>query len=80
MAIATYYAKQLYRNHIYMGCIRDPEQVMTDFNNDINRFVPVHFSCNGSNRIFATFVHDNELIFYELPIDWNNRNGGNNNV
>ena len=70
MENATYYAKKVYQNHIFMGCIMDPETVIKEFKTDIEKYVPAHFSSNGSNRIFATFIHDNTMVFYELPIDY----------
>ena len=66
----AYYAKKVYTNHIFMGCINDPETVIKDFKKHIDLFLPVHFSCNDSNRIFATFIDNDSIIFYELPIDY----------
>ncbi len=71
MEKATYYTKKVYINNIFIGCIRDPETVISDFKKHIDKLVPIHFSCNGSNRIYATFCDNNSMIFYELPINYN---------
>ena len=78
METATYYAKKLYHNNIFCGCVRDPAIVLDSFKHEIEKHKPVHFSCNGSNRLYATFIHDHDMIFYELPLHWNIDNGGNN--
>lgn len=70
MDVATYYAKKVYKNNIFIGCIRDPEIVVKDFKAHIEKYSPIHFSCNGSNRIFATFIDNDSMVFYELPIDY----------
>lgn len=67
MEKATYYTKKVYTNNIFIGCIRDPETVKESFSKDIEKYIPIHFSCNGSNRIFATFIINDSIIFYELP-------------
>lgn len=65
-----YYAKKVYKNHIFKGCITDPEAVKKDFKNDINNYIPVHFANNGSNRIFVTFINGDTMTFYELPLNY----------
>lgn len=74
-----YYAKKVYKNNIFHGCIRDPETVKKDFKKDFSEMIPKHFSCNGKNRFFVTFIKNDTTVFYELPIDYN-FNGGVNNV
>ena len=65
-----YYAKKVYKNNIFYGCIRDPETIINDFKKDIEKLVPVFSGTNNKNRLFITFINDDTKTFYELPIDY----------